>query len=126
MPRSNKGKKSNGRKGKSVMKNDQPMFNDNLDSDYSNASEAMEAVESLQVQVRLRLEELQLFKGTQVEIVRFGDDISNPLVSGLVSLVDTTPSQWFHYYRPHGKIGTRHDRDFNFFHGFCKPLSFMS
>jgi hypothetical protein len=93
MPRSNKSKKSNGRKGKSVMKNDQPMFNDNSDSDYSNALEALEAEESLQVQVRLRLEELQLFKGTQVEIVRFGDDISNPLVSGLVSLVDTTPSK---------------------------------
>ena len=72
------------------MKNDQLMFNDNSDSDYFNASEALEAEESLQVQVRLRLEELQLFKGTQVEIVRFGDDISNPLVSGLVSLVDTT------------------------------------
>jgi hypothetical protein len=75
------------------MKNDQPMFNDNSDSDYSNASEALEAEESLLVQERLRLEELLLFKGTQVEIVRFGDDISNPLVSGLVSLVDTTPSK---------------------------------
>jgi hypothetical protein len=93
MPHSNKNKKSNGRKGKSFMKNDQRMFNNNSDSDYSNASEALEAKESLQIQVRLRLEELLLFKGTQVQIVRFGDDISNPLVSGLVSLVDTTPSK---------------------------------
>jgi hypothetical protein len=87
MPRSNKNKKSNSRKGKSVIKND------HSDSDYSNASKALEAEESLQVQVRLHLKELLLFKGTQVEIVRFGNDVSNPLVSGLVSLVDTTPSK---------------------------------
>jgi hypothetical protein len=93
MPRSNKNQKTNSRKGKSVMKNDHPMFNDNSDSDYSNASEALEAKESLQVQVRLRLKELLLFKGAQVEIVHFGDDVSNPWVSGLVSLVDTTPSK---------------------------------
>ncbi len=66
------------------MQNDLPMFNDNWDLDYSNASEALEAKESLQEQVRLRLKELLLFKGTQVEIVRFGDDVSNPLVSGLL------------------------------------------
>ncbi len=67
-----------------MMQNDPPMFNDNSDLDYSNASEALEAEGSLQVQVRLHLEELLLFKGTQVEIVRFGDDVSNPLVSGLL------------------------------------------
>jgi hypothetical protein len=64
------------------MQNDPLMFNDNSDLDYSNTSEALEAEESLKVHV-LHLEELLLFKGTQVEIVHFGDDVSNPLVSGL-------------------------------------------
>jgi hypothetical protein len=59
----------------------------------ANASKALDAKESLRVQVRLHLEELLLFKGTQVEIVLFGDDVSNPLVSGLVSHVDTTPAK---------------------------------
>jgi hypothetical protein len=33
-------------------------------------------------------------------------------------------AQWFHYYRPHGKIGTRHDRDLNFFSWFLKGIVF--
>ena len=85
-------KKSNARKGKS-QKTDETLFNANSDSDYSIASDTADLQDSLNVQIKLRKEELQLFMKTNVEIVRFGEDELAPTLSGLVLSVDETPGR---------------------------------